>query len=86
MTEDLEIMAGKTAYEDAKDTAHNISKDPGVKVQHVAGGGKTDYSKPLSEDPPVEEHDMDSEVTTSINQVKSDLPPVWKINPSGRIP
>jgi len=78
MTKDLEIMAGKTAYEDAKDTAHNMSKDPGVKRQGVAGGGKTDYSKPLSEDPPVEEHDMDSEVTTSVNQVKLTCPQCGK--------
>jgi predicted RNA-binding Zn-ribbon protein involved in translation (DUF1610 family) len=69
MTENSKIKADKTLYADAKDTAQNMSKDPGVKAQNVSGGGKTDYSKPLSGDPPVGEHDMDSEVTTSVNQV-----------------
>ncbi len=78
MTDDLEIKAVKTAYADAKDTAHNMSKDPGVKVQHVAGGGKTDNSKPVSEDPPVEEHDMDRDVTTSVNLVKLTCPKCGK--------
>ena len=78
MTENSKIKADKTLYADAKDTAQNMSKDPGVKAQKVSGGGKTDYSKPLSGDPPVVEHDMDSEVTTSINQVKLTCPQCGK--------
>ena len=69
MTEELNVKPSKAAYTDASHTAHAMSKDPGVKSQDVTGGGKTDYSKPLSDDPPVAEHDMDSEVTTSMNQV-----------------
>jgi len=64
----------KAAYSSAEKAAHNMSRDPGVKTQEVTGGGKTDYSKPLSDDPPVAEHDMDSDVTTSINQVKLTCP------------
>jgi hypothetical protein len=74
MTDELKVKSSKAAYEDAKDAAHTMSRDPGVKAPDVSGGGKTDYSKPLSGDPPVAEHDMDSEVTSSINQVKLTCP------------
>jgi hypothetical protein len=74
MTDELKVKPSKAAYADAKDAAHTMSRDPGVKAQEVSGGGKTDNSKPLSGDPPVAEHDMDSEVTSSINQVKLTCP------------
>jgi predicted RNA-binding Zn-ribbon protein involved in translation (DUF1610 family) len=74
MTDELKVKSSKAAYADAKDAAHTMSRDPGVKTPDVSGGGKTDYSKPLSGDPPVAEHDMDREVTSSINLVKLTCP------------
>jgi hypothetical protein len=63
MTEKLYQNDGKSEYAGANETAHNMSKDPGVKLQHVPGGGKTG-------EPPVVEHDMDSDITKSMNQEK----------------
>jgi predicted RNA-binding Zn-ribbon protein involved in translation (DUF1610 family) len=67
MNEKMPQKDGKTEYADANETAHTMSKDPGVKLQHVSGGGKT-------RDQPVVEHDMDSDVTTSMNQMKLTCP------------
>ncbi len=78
MTENSKIKADKALYADAKDTAQNMSKDPGVKAQKVSGGGKTDYSKPLSGDPPVREHDMDRDFTSSMSHVKLTCPQCGK--------
>jgi hypothetical protein len=63
MTEKLYQKDGKSEYADANETAHNMSKDPGVKLRHFPGGGKTG-------EPPVAEHDMDSDITKSMNQEK----------------
>jgi predicted RNA-binding Zn-ribbon protein involved in translation (DUF1610 family) len=78
MTDDLKGKHNKAAYSSAEAAAQNMSRDPGVKKQDVTGGGKTDYSKPLSGDPPVAEHDMDSDVTTSVSQVKLTCPQCGK--------
>jgi len=74
MTTESAGKHSKAAYANAKDAAHNMSQDAGVKRQEVSGCRKTDTRKPLSDDPPVAEHDMDREVTTSMNQVKLTCP------------
>ncbi len=86
MMNDVKIKDGKSVYTDAHDTAYSMSKDPGVKLQHVPGGGKTGYSKPLSGDPPVGEHDMDSDITTSINHVKLTCSRCGKLTLHAEIP
>jgi|WetSurMetagenome_2_1015567.scaffolds.fasta_scaffold04742_4 hypothetical protein len=86
MTENVQKKDGKSEYADANETAHNMSRDPGVKQQHGSGGGKTDHSKPLSGDPPVAEHDMDSDITTSVNQVKLTCPQCGKLTLRAEIP
>jgi len=86
MTNDEKIKDGKSVYADAHDTADSMSKDPGVKLQHVPGSGKTNYRKPLSGDPPVGEHDMDNDSTTSINHVKLTCPQCGKITIRAEIP
>jgi len=83
---DVKIRDEKSVSANAHDTAQTMSKDPEVKQQHVPGGGKTDYSTPLSGDPPVEEHDMDSDITTSIGHVKLTCPQCGKLTISVEIP
>ena len=73
MTNDVIIEDGKSVYADAHDTAGS-------------GWWKTDYRKPLSGDPPVGEHDMDSDITTSINHVKRTYPQCVKSTLRAEIP
>lgn len=66
MTEDLKVKASK-AVDDGSMNAHPVSDDI-----------KTDDQKPVSDDSPVAPHSMDSEVTTSIDQVKLKCPQCGK--------
>ena len=61
----------------------DISKDPGLRCSTLQVVEKQIIASPFQKIHH-KEHDMDSEVTTSINQ--GNILPVWKINPSCRIP
>jgi len=70
MTADKKIKHDNGVYIDANNTAHTMSKDPGVKTQNVSGEAKTSAKKTGPGDSPVVPHDMDHDITTSINQMK----------------
>ena len=58
----------------------NMTNDVKIKDGHSV------YSKPLSGDPLVGEHDMDSDSTTSINHVKLTCPQCGKLTLRAEIP
>jgi hypothetical protein len=74
MTDHLKIKESKVEYTDDKGSAHNITKDPGVKGQNVSGEVKNGAQKPVSDDSPIEPHTMDNDVTKSMFLVKLSCP------------
>ncbi|MCX6700138.1 MAG: hypothetical protein NTV68_09450 [Methanomicrobiales archaeon] len=78
MTDNQKPRDCKAAYTDAKAAADAMTKDAGVKAQNASTNAKAGASKRGPGNSKIDPHNMDSDVTTSMNHMKLTCPQCGK--------